>query len=246
MEISLEPKKTVCLFILIASGLLFAHVCGLFSTYYFGHPRVYGLVRLFDFDAEQNVPSLYSTVMLFFSALLLLTIAANKKHESGSYASHWLWLGYIFVFLSLDEACSVHEKLMLPLRSVLHASGLLFYTWVVPYSIILIFFMLSYIDFTLKLPTKTRFLFITSGAVFICGAIGIEMLGGRHASLYGKSNVLFASYCTIEELLEITGIVIFIYALMSYIKCEFGGLSLTIKLSSAGSPDYNESLEQAG
>jgi hypothetical protein len=54
------------------------------------------------------------------------------------------------------------------------------------------------------------------------------MITGRYAELYGY-NVTFHVIATVEELLEMTGIVIFIYALMSYIDTELKGLRLSIK-----------------
>lgn len=71
-------------------------------------------------------------------------------------------------------------------------------------------------------------LFLVSGTTFISGAIGFEMLGGRQADLYGTNNVLYSFYYTCEESLEMIGIAIFIYTLLSYMVNQFGDIKITI------------------
>lgn len=58
--------------------------------------------------------------------------------------------------------------------------------------------------------------------LYVGSAIGIEILGGQQNERYGTYNLVCAFYYTIEELLEMIGTAIFIYALLLYIK-EFSG-----------------------
>jgi hypothetical protein len=67
------------------------------------------------------------------------------------------------------------------------------------------------------LPARTRRLFLAAGAIFVAGAIGVEAVSGMQASLHGEQNLTYHLVITVEELLEMTGIVIFIYALLDYI-----------------------------
>jgi hypothetical protein len=59
-------------------------------------------------------------------------------------------------------------------------------------------------------------LFVLSGAIFVTGAIGFEMLGGKVIQEQGFT-VEYAIYYTIEESLEMVGVVIFIFTLIGYI-----------------------------
>jgi len=79
----------------------------------------------------------------------------------------------------------------------------------------------------MTLPKKTLKFFIIAGVVFLTGAVGLELIGGRVEELYGipvektfdnSANVLFKFLYTCEEFLEMLGIIIFIYALTSYKK----------------------------
>jgi glycosyltransferase involved in cell wall biosynthesis len=69
---------------------------------------------------------------------------------------------------------------------------------------------------------------IIAGLIYVTGAIGIELIGGRYSELYGY-NVTYFVITTLEELLEMVGVVVFIYALTSYIDSEFKGLRLGLK-----------------
>lgn len=195
--------------------LLFCNILGLVSKFYFNHDFVYGLVPLFDFDTEKNIPTLYSSVALLFASTLLANITLTRKRNELSYLP-WLGLTIIFLFLSMDEFWSIHEKVALPSRKAFNASGLLYFSWVIPYGFALIVFVLAYLKFLSQLPKKIMVLFIISGLTFVSGAIGFELFGGRHVELYGANDIIYCALYTCEEFLEMLGIAIFIFTLSTY------------------------------
>ena len=69
-----------------------------------------------------------------------------------------------------------------------------------------------------------------SGATFIAGAIGFELIGGKRVELYGEDNFIYCLIYTCEEFLEMLGIVIFNYALITYITEHIKGLKIAIKI----------------
>ena len=69
---------------------------------------------------------------------------------------------------------------------------------------------------------------IIAAVLYIVGVIGIELLGGRIDEQVGRHNPTYVVYSTIEEVLEMGGLVVFIYALMSYISTEFEDLRFRI------------------
>jgi len=105
---------------------------------------------------------------------------------------------------------------------------LLYYAWVIPYGIALMVFIITYIKFLMSLPKQIIILFVVSGAIFVAGAIGFELLGGRQHDLYGTNNLTYRFFYTCEEFLEMLGIVIFIYTLLLYIAGQFKFLTITI------------------
>jgi len=179
MEIILKPRKTAGILSIIVFLLTSAHIAGQFSTYYLGYDNIFGLIPMFNLNSEENIPALFSTLMLLFSSILLAVIAYAVKKSGVAYFYHWLGLSLIFLFLSMDESLSFHESMTVPLRKGLNTSGLLFYAWVIPYAIALLILILLYLKFFISLPAKTRNLLIIAAVLYIVGVIGIELLGGQ-------------------------------------------------------------------
>ncbi|MCZ6672888.1 MAG: hypothetical protein O7C75_08110 [Verrucomicrobia bacterium] len=145
----------------------------------------------------------------------------------------WLGLALIFCFLAIDETAVIHERFTQPVRETLGTDGLLHYAWVIPYGLAVLVIAILYLRFLFRLPKRFLILFIVAGAIYVCGAIGFEMLSGNHEVPYGRENLLYCTYYTLEELFEMTGIVLFIYGLLSYITEKFDGLSLNLKADKA-------------
>ena len=64
------------------------------------------------------------------------------------------------------------------------------------------------------------------------GAIGFELIGGLQADVHGSKNLTYALITTTEELLEMLGIALFIYALNQHINVRFDGLTFSISKNS--------------
>jgi len=56
------------------------------------------------------------------------------------------------------------------------------------------------------------------------------MLGGREADLHGYDSITYCILYTVEEFLEMIGVVVLIYALLSYIERQFGYLCVTLQI----------------
>ena len=183
--------------------------------------------RLFKLDEENNLPTLYSGLALGFCSVLLMIISQMKKKAKSIYTKHWGYLSWIFLYLAIDEVSSIHEILN-GLRPIFNAQGLLYFAWVIPAMILIVIFLLFFWRFIQSLPRKTRNLFVLAGTIFVGGAIGVEMLGGYYAGIYGENSLMYSLISTTEEFLEMFGIVVFIYALMSYITNHMGVVNLQV------------------
>lgn len=236
MTITFEPKKVVVFLGTIIICLIVANMVGIVSYYYFGSHRI----ALFDLDKEANIPTLYSSVTLLLCAGLLTFIATARKRQAKREYLYWAGLVVIFLFLSVDETAGLHENLIRPLRTALNTSGVLYFAWVIPYGIFAIAMMIIYSRFLFSLAVRIRYLIIFAGLLYVAGALGGEIIGGPWAELHGQENITYALMTTCEELLEMTGILVFIYALMSYIASELSDLFFHI-----GSPAGNVIPKQA-
>ena len=208
----------------VAGCLWIVHILLYLVAVATGNERLGGLVWIFGLGAEKNLPTLYSTIALLVVAGLLFVTARHSKTDRG----YWWVLCFAFVYLACDETCSLHEKLDQPVQASLHTSGVFHYAWVIPYGIGSIVFGLVFLRFLLRLPRKTAWLFVLGGAVFVMGAIGLEMVGG---ALVEQGNAKHWSYWaeqTVEEVLEMTGVLVFLFGLGDYIDSHLGGLTIRI------------------
>ena len=108
--------------------------------------------------------------------------------------------------------------------------GPLHFPWVVPYGIATLVLALAYAKFVWELPKDTRARFVTAGVTFLTDALGIEMLGAREADLHDTTTVTYCLLYSLEEVLEMLGIILFIYALLSHLAQETGRLSVVLEL----------------
>ncbi|GAB4381454.1 MAG: hypothetical protein Kow00121_40030 [Elainellaceae cyanobacterium] len=67
-----------------------------------------------------------------------------------------------------------------------------------------------------------------AGGIYILGALIFELFSGQYAQIHGRTG-MFHVFATLEELLEMLGVVIFIYALLSYLKLYLRPTEVHIK-----------------
>lgn len=231
MLFTLRPSAIFKALFLSVISLTVLNLVGVISTS-LGHGSLYGFVQLFDFNLERNVPTLYSSINLMLSAVLLSFIAL-KHRESMQAWSLWLGLSAIFFLLSLDEFFQFHEHLAQPVQQLLNISEAFYYVWALPYICFLGGLLLLYYKFLLRLPAKTRALFILAGLLFILGAVGVEFAGNIQAEMVqSKATLAHRLFVTCEEFLEMISIVLFIYTLFDYIVLKFGTFAVRVTAES--------------
>jgi hypothetical protein len=219
--VKLSPAKIAIALSLIVCSLLLAHTATQALRVYGGYEFQLGFQRQFNLDLENNIPSWYASSALFFCALLLGVIGVTKQHEHAPRSRQWFGLAMIFLYLSLDEAASLHEMVIPMGRTLLNyvgvSSGYLHFAWVIFGIIAVSIVGFSYLRFLRALPRSTGKLFVIAGMLYVAGALGVEMFGGKVASQGGMDTMLYAVLVAVEEGLEMFGIVLFSYALLSYI-----------------------------
>ena len=231
-SIRLQPSRIVRILSAIAVLLVVISVAGQLVRYVGGHDYAYGLLspaeQLFHVDREHNIPTLFSVLLLLSSASLLGLIALLKRRQQDPDHSKWTTLTCGFIFMAIDEAWSFHEMLVDPVRGLLgHDSlGMFYYAWVIPGMAGVGILALLFLGFLLRLPSSTRWSFLAAGTIYLGGAIGIEMIGGRYGEAYGFENLTAQLMTHLEESMEMAGMIVFIYALLRYLaeqcpKVEF-------------------------
>ena len=178
----------------------------------------HGFLRMFDLGTEANFPTWYQVITIAFSAFLLAIIASAKRSVNDKFTWFWAFMGVVFFFLSADEASGIHEAIGSIMEKKMPTSGALSYGWVIPYMILGLVFLGIVWKFLFSLGPKFRILLIVSGIVYVSGAVGMEMVEAYYDNSVGMYTSVGVSLRAIEEGLEMTGILLFNYSLLSYIR----------------------------
>lgn len=227
MRISVFISYRFARYVLVAMGLFALGLAALSLTFEFLNfvVQVDGdrQAQLFDLDADQNIPTWYSSSMLLICAVLLAAVTATA---GGIQRLYWGGLSVSFLYLSADEASSIHEKARPILGSWLNAGDFVDYIWVVLYGPLVLIFALAYLRFLRDLPIDTRGLFLAAGLLYVGGALGMEVVDGLYATFYGTSNLVYILLTHLEELLEMFGMSVFVYSLLLYISVHVQKLEI--------------------
>lgn len=93
--------------------LLVFFVLLLLAMYFFPESLSWTIHNRFDLDSEANIPTWFSTVLLFCVSLtsLVIYIFGRDIANYASLQSFWLVFSAVYCFLSMDEAARIHEIL---------------------------------------------------------------------------------------------------------------------------------------
>ncbi len=165
------------------------------------------LVRqIFDVDEEDSFPTWYSATALFVTAACLAVHAWGKSsaHEQGLLP--WKGLAGGFLFLSVDEIAGMHETL----------NSVTDFSWAVPGGIVGALVGLMFLRFLLKLPRRTAIWFVIGGAIYLGGAVGVELLTEPFLENDLLDTLPYNIWTALEESMEMGGVLIFLNALLKH------------------------------
>lgn len=227
IQISIQKIKIVVIVLIILFAIL--HGISTFLAWSTNNPSIKSLSDEFNLDKENNMPTFYATALLLISSLLLFIISRIKMLKNDLYRKHWSFLSVLFLLLALDEASSLHERLVYPLRRMFNLSGIFYFSWVIVGIIAILILTVTYIKFIIDLPRKAKVQFIIAAVLFVGGALGVELIAGAYASSYTKDNLTFDIISAFEEILEMSGIAVFINALLQYLSTHDKGIVFHFK-----------------
>ncbi|WP_145722419.1 hypothetical protein [Mesorhizobium tianshanense] len=204
----------------IVAGLSLLILCASFAQdlrLYTGQkPDLSTKIWLLDVDVERSVFTWVSVLVLFFCSRLLFQCGDDAAGRSSQFTWHWYFLGFLFLFLCFDEFAGLHEKLSSALAARSTNTGLLYFAWAAPAGILSLVGLAAFVPFIRSFPTSLAVLLAVSAALFLGGAVGLEMVGGSVAEAEGVESLRYRMLANIEEGLELAGTLTFIYALFSY------------------------------
>ena len=189
---------------------------------------------------EFNIPATYNALLLLGVSVLLWWIGRLSVQLADR--SHRIWTGLAGVafYLTLDEYFAIHERLIGPVRNLLHLNGYLYYAWVIPYGLLAIVLAVALGRFLLRLPPQTRNGMLLSGFLYVAGALGMELLEAQITSL-GTTSIQLAGQAqssqlamtvliAVEELLEMAALVLLIATLLHFVQKFIPKAALHLRL----------------
>ena len=150
---------------------------------------------------EANVPTWYAS-----SLLLACAFACGRAAPVTRTPTRWRVLSGVFAFMSLDEAIEIHEHL----GGLFEGSGVLFFSWVIPASILVLAIGLAMLPLVSALRGRWRTLVVLAGAIYVGGALLMELPLGWWTERHGDDNLVYGLLDWVEETLELLGATLFL------------------------------------
>lgn len=143
----------------------------------------------------------------------------------------------VFAYLAVDEASTIHELLIVPLDRTFDLGGFLSFGWVIPFALLLLAFLVVNARLLGSLDRSTRRRFLLAGGLYVAGAIGMEMVGGRWSDVHGTDNAVYRMLITTpEETLEAAGLILFLWTLLEHLGRAGAGADVRIRTSTSSGP----------
>lgn len=179
------------------------------------------IIGLLDVEAEKSFYTWYSVSLLFVTGLMAFR-QADAIGRNGPHHWRWLLISVIFVYLSADESLTAHEKLAKLGAMIVRPEGFFRYAWVVPAMALVVVTVLPLLALVRDLPRRERLLTVASGLFYVGGAVGMEMIDGKISEIWGEETIPYQVINSLEEAMEVIGVLIFIHVLMSLERLRQG------------------------
>jgi hypothetical protein len=182
-----------------ALALVFRHLTG--------NAEVFGFVEFADLAQELSLGTWIASLLLLATGALAGISGVADDREGGRWRRNWYALGALLAFMSLDEVAVVHERVADLTRRALDTSGAFHFAWTIPAAVIVVVFAVAQARFVRGLPAPTRRRLLLAGAVFVGGAMGLELV--ESAVYTSAGNVMTATFdvlSAVEEVLELTAV----------------------------------------
>lgn len=173
-----------------------------------------GLVSRLDPRFEGALHSWLGSLLLGGCGLVLALVTLTSGHDN-PFRRHWTVLAAGFFYLSADETIALHEPFAVVARTVFGASSPS-QLWALVGAPAAVVVAMAYRPFLAHLPTTFRRRFLAAGAIYLGGAIGMELMGGLYEAAVG-GDLVYLLLAVTEETLELAGVGLFLVALLDYL-----------------------------
>ena len=229
LNINFDGKKYLRWLYKAAVVLVVLNIIAIYCKHFTDHPNAWGIIPQFELDMERNIPTYFSSFILLLSSVLLFAVAELKRKQQDKHVWHWRLLSGIFLYMSMDESAGVHEMLIYPLRENFQLTGIFYFSWVIVGGLLVLGLGLYYLPFLFSLSARMRNGLMLAGAVYVSGALGVELFGGYYSDAYGEENFTYGLITTVEESLELAGVLMLMTVLYKHLVQQLASMRFILR-----------------
>lgn len=191
-------------------------------------------VAVLDLDGELQVGAWFSTALLLVGALMLALTASVATARGDSDGRWWRFLSAGFVVMSLEEAVDLHQRISEPLSRLLDLDGgALRAAWVIPAALGIVVLGACMVPFIRRMPSPLRRRLLLAAALFVGGAVGLEIVG-QALFVTSGAGVVSGAVNLVEETLEPAAVILLIHTLGRHLAELTGTAGLRLTLGDGG------------
>lgn len=219
--LAIGPVRFPLILQIVVLGLALAHLGTARASAAWPGALTASLAELFHLNLEGNVPALFSAALWLLAAVLAYRASGVLRARGDAKAAAWTGLALLFAYLGVDEGAALHERVGVVIKAHIPLTGFFYYGWVLAGIAFLCLMSLLFLPLMLRLRPGFALRFVASGAVFVSGALGAEMLGAAVESGWLADfplGLTWTRIVIIEETLEMTGLVLLTHTLLAVLS----------------------------
>jgi hypothetical protein len=170
--------------------------------------------RFVDVNGEGNLPSWFSVLLLAATALLLFAVARIRRAHRFDAPVAWSLLAWFVVGMSLDEMTSIHEAVGGQIDERVWIPVIAGYGWILPGAVVAAGGAFVGWRALRSLPPRTQRALVAGAAVFIAGALALEVVEAMLTDETGTFGAGPKLVTGAQELFEMLGTVMVLRVLL--------------------------------
>lgn len=190
-------------------------------------------LRQISLSEEQNLSSWYTSLLMTMASVLAWLAAICVTGVPAATRRFWRVVAILMLLCSIDETVSFHEVGTLLLPNAAAISPFLRFAWVVFAVPVLAFLGIWCLWSMRHLPSRLWWRLMASAAVFLTGAVGLELIDGAVLVHWGETSLAYRIGYVTEDILEMLGLVIFILAVFQHLRDTAPEIALRLGGASA-------------
>lgn len=182
------------------------------------------VLRIFSIGAESGLTTWVTIIMMLSIVLVSVLIGLAERAAQPRGWRQWIAVAAVFGFASLDEQIQLHEMWVEPFREIFRiTTGPFILAWVIPAIALSSVLAVVFLPFVVRLPTRTRVWVIAAVALWLAGAIGMEMVDSATFELRQAMEPVVAHWVsailyTTEEAMEMLGVAVLLHTLLVHAR----------------------------